>query len=264
MPCKIITVIALLLFTATGSASERYSYKVLDQKPQSRDTWVQGLEIVDGQLYVSSGGWGNSRLQRFDFASGELDMERRVDPRVFAEGLTVLGDKLYLLTWKSRNMFVYNKSDLTPSQRMRIPGEGWGLTNDGSQLIYGDGSSRLYFISPDQHRITRAISVTENGNPVSRLNELEWIDGRIWANVWYSDRIIIINPADGVVEASINLQGLLPAMSRRSEHEVLNGIARNPVDGGIWVTGKKWPWIYRIELVADPEAAGAQAGRQSR
>ena len=111
-------------------------------------------------------------------------------------------------------------------------------------------------MAPDQHRITRALRVTENGRPVTRLNELEWIDGRIWANVWQTDRIVIINPADGVVEASVDLRDLLPLPERRSDTDVLNGIARNPADGGIWVTGKNWPWIYRIELVP-AAAAGA-------
>lgn len=243
------TCLVLALVSATGGAAEQYGYKVLDAKPQSRDTWVQGLEIVDGQLYVSSGGYGKSVLRRFDFVSGELDAERRVNPGVFAEGLTVLGDKLYLLTWKSRNLLVYKRDDLSPLQRMQIPGEGWGLTNDGEQLVYSDGSDRLYFVDPGKHRITRTLRVTENGRPLARLNELEWIDGRIWANIWQSDRIVVINPADGVVEASIDLRGLLPLPERRSDTDVLNGIARNPAEGGIWVTGKKWPWIYRIELV---------------
>ena len=249
--------LALALLSATAGAAEQYAYKVVDKKPQSRDTWVQGLEIVDDQLYVSSGGYGKSLLRRFDFASGELDTERKVNPGVFAEGLTVLGDKLYLLTWKSRNLLIYNRDDLSPLQRMQIPGEGWGLTNNGEQLVYSDGSDRLYFVAPDQHRITRTLRVTENGRPVTRLNELEWIDGRIWANVWQTDRIVIINPADGVVEASVDLRGLLPLPERRSDTDVLNGVARNPADGGVWVTGKNWPWIYRIELVPTAAAAGA-------
>ena len=241
--------LVLALLGATGQATDLYGYRVVDKKPQSRDTFVQGLEIVDGQLYVSSGGYGESRVRRFDFASGELDSERGVNPRLFAEGLTVLGDRLYLLTWRSRNLLVYNRADLTPVQRMQIPGEGWGLTNDGEQLIYGDGSDRLYFVSPGEHRITRTLRVTENGAPLTRLNELEWIDGRIWANIWQTDRIVIIDPTDGTVEASVDLKGLLPMVERRSDTDVLNGIARNPADGGIWVTGKNWPWLYRIELV---------------
>ena len=133
--------------------------------------------------------------------------------------------------------------------RMVIPGQGWGLTQHGEELIYSDGSDQLYFVSPYQHRINRAIRVTENGRPVTYLNELEWIEGRIWANVYQSNRIVIINPDNGEVEGSVDLKGLLPAPERRPGTDVLNGIARNPADGSIWVTGKNWPWLYQIELV---------------
>ncbi len=259
--CRSLPLLVLLaLLSNTVSAAQQYGYKVLEQKALAPQVHVQGLEIVDGQLYASSGGWGKSRLLRFDFATGKLDVERKMDARLWAEGLTVLGDRLYQLTWRARLLLVYNRDDLTGIERMQIPGEGWGLTNDGKQLIYSDGSDRLFFISPEQHRITRAITVTEDGKPVTRLNELEWIDGRIWANVWLTDRIVIINPASGDVEGSIDLRGLLPIMQRPADmdpsDDVLNGIARNPADGGIWVTGKDWPFLYRIELVpaqATPE-----------
>jgi glutamine cyclotransferase len=260
-------VLALLaLLSNTANAVQQYSYKILEQKVLAPHTHVQGLEIIDGQLYASSGGWGKSRLLRFDFASGELETERKMDPRLWAEGLTVMGDKVYQLTWRAGLLLVYNKGDLTGVERMRIPGEGWGITNDGAQLIYSDGSDRLFFLSPAEHRITHAISVTEAGRPVTRLNELEWIDGRIWANVWQTNRVIIIDPASGNVEGSINLQGLLPVMQRPADmnpsDDVLNGIARNPADGGIWVTGKNWPRLYRIELV--PAVAAAPASAESR
>ncbi len=249
MPRPFFPLLLLMLLAATAHSSQQYSYKVIEQKPQARDTWVQGLEIVDGQLYVSSGLYGKSRLQRFDFASGKPDTERKLNPRLFAEGISVLGDRLYQLTWRARLLLVYNKDDLTGIERMQIPGEGWGLTNNDEQLIYSDGSERLYFLSPAEHRITRAITVTEDDKPVTHLNELEWINGRIWANVWQTNRIVIINPANGRVEGNINLQGLLPLEERRHDTDVLNGIARNPADGGTWVTGKNWPWLYRIELV---------------
>ncbi len=261
MARSIFLLLLLTLAAATASGAQQYGYKVIDKKPQSRDIFVQGLQILEDKLYVSGGGYGTSRLLRYNFGSGELEVERKVDPRLWAEGLTVFRDRLYLLTWKSRNLFVYSKDKLEGLARMQIPGEGWGLTNDGEQLIYSDGSDRLLYLSVDEHRITRVLQVTENGMPVVRLNELEWIDGRIWANIWQTDRIVIINPADGKVEASINLQGLLPLMERRTDTDVLNGIARNPADGGIWVTGKNWPWMYRIELVPSPDAQPAADSR---
>ena len=237
------------LFACAAHASQEYSYKVLDKKPQNRDIFVQGLQIVDDKLYVSGGGYGKSRLLRYNFTSGDLELERQIDPRLWAEGLTVFNDRLYLLTWKSRNLFVYSKNELQSIERLQLPGEGWGLTHNGQQLIYSDGSNALFYLSPGEHKITRTLRVTENGKPLIRLNELEWIDGRIWANVWLTDRIVIINPEDGKVEGSINLRGLLPLLERRADTDVLNGIALNPADDGIWVTGKNWPWMYRIELV---------------
>jgi len=257
-----LPILALLALAANSAGAVRdYGYKVLEQIKLAPRTHVQGLEIVDGQLYASSGGYRKSRLLRFDFASGELDSEQNMDPRLFAEGLTVLGDRVYQLTWRERLLLVYDKDSLEVIERMGIPGEGWGITNNGEQLIYGDGSSRLFFISPTEKRITHAIDVTEGDAPVTRLNELEWIDGRIWANVFTTDRIVIIDPASGKVEGSIDLQGLLPIMQRPADvnpgDDVLNGIARNPADGGIWVTGKNWPFLYRIEPVpaAAPSAA---------
>lgn len=253
MPRAPFTPLLLLLVAASAAASQQYGYKVIEQKPLAAHTHVQGLEIVDGQLFVSSGGYGKSRLLRFDFASGEQQAAQKMDPRLWAEGLTVLDDRIYQLTWRARMLLVYDKDQLKLIERMRIPGEGWGMTNDGEQLIYSDGSDRLFFVSPAEHGITRAINVRDNGEPVTRLNELEWIDGRIWANVWLTNRIVIIDPASGSVEGSVDLQGLLPVMQRPADmnisDDVLNGIARNPADGGIWVTGKNWPFLYRIEIV---------------
>jgi glutamine cyclotransferase len=254
----------LLLLGSPAGAVQQYGYRVIDQRPQSRDTFVQGLEIVDGQLYVSSGLYGKSRLQRFDFATGELELERRLAHNLFAEGVTVLGDRLFQLTWRERQLLVYNKGDLEQIERWRLPGEGWGITNDGEQLIYSDGSDRLYFVGPDDRRVIRVISVTEAGTPVVRLNELEWIEGRIWANVWLTERIVIINPDSGEVEGSIDLQGLLPAGERRPDTNALNGIASNPADGGLWVTGKNWPWLYRIELVPEMPGQAATPATKSR
>jgi glutamine cyclotransferase len=252
MPRARFISLLLLLVVASAGASEKYRYKVVERKALAPHTHVQGLEIVDGKLYASSGGYGKSRLLRFDFASGELLAAKEMDPRLWAEGLTLLGDRIYQLTWRARQLLVYDREQLTILERMRIPGEGWGMTNDGEQLIYSDGSDRLFFVSPAEHRITRVLNVRENGKPVMRLNELEWIEGRIWANVWLTDRIVMIDPASGNVEGSIDLQGLLPVMQRppgmNLRDDVLNGIARNPADGGIWVTGKNWPYLYRIEI----------------
>jgi glutamine cyclotransferase len=237
---------------------QQYTARVVEQKPQSRSLFVQGLEIHDGYLYVSSGNYGESRLLRYRLADGQLDASRDLVERAFAEGLTVLGDHVYQLTWQNKAMLIYRKSDLEYQRWLPLAGEGWGLTNNGKELIYSDGSAQLHFVSPENARKLRSITVTEQGRPLALLNELEWIDDKIWANVWRSDRIVIIDPASGEVTASIDLRGLLPQAEHRLGTDVLNGIARNPADGAIWVTGKRWPWLYRIEL--QPAVAGG--GRQ--
>lgn len=216
---------------------------------QSRGNFVQGLQIVDGHLYVSTGQYGRSQLLRYHMADGSLDLGRPLDPRLFGEGLTVMGDKIYQLTWKSKIALIYNKTDLKGLKWFRIAGEGWGITNNGKELIYSDGSDKLHFLSPETLQINHSIAVTGNGEKIDRLNELEWIDGKIWANIWASNRIVIIDPHSGNVSASIDLQGLLPDNERRPDTDVLNGIAQDPADGTIWVTGKRWPWLYQIELV---------------
>ena len=248
----LITALTLVL-TATGARADApvYDYKVTAKKPLDRANFVQGLQILDGHLYVSNGNYGVSTLRRYQFSDGKLLTERPVDPRLFAEGMTVLENRIYQLTWKSGLVLVYDKDTLAGIEYFRIPGEGWGLTHNGEQLIYSDGSHRLHYLSPEAKAVIRSIEVKENGLPVSKLNELEWIDGQIWANVWTTDRIVIIDPESGEVTASVNLQGILPLEERREgSTDVLNGIARDPDDGSIWVTGKRWPWLYQIELQA--------------
>jgi glutaminyl-peptide cyclotransferase len=237
---------------------QHYVVRVTDQKSQPRENFVQGLEILDGYLYVSAGYYGESRLLRYNFADGRVDSSRALPAAVFAEGLTIFGDFVYQLTWQNHVMLVYRKSDLQFLHSLPLPGEGWGLTHDDSELIYSDGSDKLYFMAPGTARVLRTLNVTEEGRPVTQLNELEWVDGAIWANVWQSDRIVIIDAHSGEVTASIDLRGLLPRAEYRQGTDVLNGIARDPADGGIWVTGKRWPWLYRIELVPATDAVEPQ------
>jgi len=253
------SLLLLLLLARPTFALEQFGYRVLEQKPQARDSFVQGLQIVDDKLYVSTGLYGQSRLLRYRFADGELLDERRLHPRLFGEGLTVFDDRVFQLTWRARRMLVYSRQDLSPAAVYTLPGEGWGLTDNGRELIYTDGSHYLHFLDPESGRHLRSIAVTEQGQPVVRLNELEWIEGKVWANVWQTDRIVVIDPTNGEVTASVDLTGLLPASERRPDTDVLNGIAHNPADGALWVTGKNWPWLYRIELV--PAAAAAAESR---
>lgn len=257
---RIGTKLALLLFfvsssalgAVTGSEIPQYGYKVTGKIPQPRENFVQGLQIVDSEVYVSTGNYGQSKLLRYRLCDGKLLADREVDKRLFAEGLTVLDDRVYQLTWKSRLVLIYDKKDLRGLEYFRIPGEGWGITNNGTDLIYSDGSYRLHFLSPKSKTISRSISITEDGRAVRMINELEWIDGEIWANIWQQNRIIRINPETGVVTGSINLEGLLPIEEKLPGTDVLNGIAFNAADNTVWVTGKRWPWIYQIELTPQP------------
>ena len=257
-----ILVTLLLLSSLPGVAAvEQFGYRILEKKPHDRSNWVQGLEIHDGMLYLSAGKYGKSRLVRYDLDTGELQVERRLNPALFAEGITLLGDRLYQLTWKRRMFIEFSRDELEALTWHPLPGQGWGLTNDGNHLIYTDGGDRLHYIDPETKRVVRSIPITENGEPLYRVNELEWVDGSIWGNVLPSDRIVIIDPKTGVVTASIDLSGLLPITERRPDTNILNGIARNPENGDIWVTGKYWPWLYRIELIPIDPAPDADESR---
>lgn len=253
------TAIVFLSLIAPWSLGADYGYRVIDKKPQPRDHFVQGLQIVGGKLYVSTGRYGESRLLRYNFADSKLEGGKRLHPQLWGEGLTVFGESLYQLTWRARLLLVYDLPGMDYRETFKLPGEGWGITHNGSALIYSDGSHRLYYLEPETGARLRTLTVTENGLPVPELNELEWIDGKIWANVFRTDRIVIIDPDTGEVTAGINLSGLLPDADRQADTSVLNGIAVNPADGGIWVTGKRWPWLYQIELVAAEKAHTSEA-----
>lgn len=242
--------IALFFLTLQSAVAAELTYCVLEQRDHPRENFVQGLEIVDGVLLVGTGNYGRSRLRRYDLDSMALKDEQRLHPRLFGEGITQLDGRIYQLTWRAGLGLMYSAEDLRPIGRFSIRGEGWGLTNDGEQLIYSNGSNVLQFLDPQTLDVTGSISVTRDGQPQRLLNELEWIDGKIWANVWQSDDIVIIDPASGVVESSVALAGLLPESARRADTDVLNGIAYDREREDIWVTGKHWPYLYRIKAVA--------------
>ena len=246
---KRLLLLLFFILPVCAQAVQLYAVKVVDKKPLARQHFVQGLEIVDGYLYISSGQYGKSRLVRYPLQNPGTQLAKNLNADLFAEGLTVLKDRVYQLTWRNNVMLVYRKEDFQPLGTLPVVGEGWGLTNNGSELIYSDGTEHLRVMSPETGAVLRTITVREGSSTVSRLNELEWIDGSIWANIWHSERIVIIDPLTGNITASIDLQGLLPASERHSNTDVLNGIAHNPVDGSIWVTGKYWPWLYSIELL---------------
>ena len=227
---------------------EQYGYSVVSRLRFDRSNFTQGLEIHDGRLYVSSGLYGQSFIRVYAFPSLELIQSVPVDPRIFAEGLTVIGDRLLLLSWRERIMLVYALPNLSLIGQSPLPGQGWGATHEGSTLWFSDGSDRLYSADIAAGGELASLTVTLDDKPLRNLNELEWVNGEIWANVWQSDSIARIDPKTGKVTGMIDLTGLLAEEDRLRDTDVLNGIAIDPVTGAIWVTGKRWPWLYEIAL----------------
>ncbi|MFM1896653.1 MAG: hypothetical protein RLZZ385_1727 [Pseudomonadota bacterium] len=226
-----------------------HGFKVINTYPHDPQAFTQGLVFEDGYLYEGTGRNGQSRLSKIRLEDGAVEMTTRLSDRYFGEGIEIVGDKIFQLTWQSHMVFVYNKEDFSPAGNHFNPGEGWGLAWNGEQLILSDGTSTLHFLDPDTFAPTGRIRVTLEGEPVDRLNELEYINGEIWANVWQTDYIVRIDPSSGQVNSIVNLQGLTAITSRPGNDAVLNGIAYDDDTGRLFVTGKLWPSLYEIELV---------------
>lgn len=246
---KSIYILCLMLCTISCKAGspKRYNIEVVKEYNHDTGAYTQGLFFNGGQLYESTGQFGESTMRIVDLQTGRVQRRLDFSRKYFAEGSVILGDKLYILTWTNKVAFVYDAATLEYRQSYSYPREGWGLTTDGTQLIASDGTSRLYFLSPE-FKLQKTVNVVLNGRPVRYLNELEWIDGKIWANVYTTDLIVIIDPKSGEVEATVNCGGLLPDKLRKPDTDVLNGIAADS-DGRIYLTGKNWPRLYEIKLV---------------
>jgi len=233
------------LVACSAPAPKQYSVKVVCEYPHDRGAYTQGLFFDGGELYESTGQTGQSSFRKVDLQTGKVLRKLDFNRKYFGEGSVIFQDKMYMLTWTSKVAFVYDAKTLEYLKTYSYPREGWGLTTDGKSLIASDGSSNLYFLD-GEFRLQKSIKVTMDGRSVRYLNELEWIDGKIWANVYTTDMIVIINPNSGVVEGVVDCTGLLPDRLRRYDTDVLNGIA--VLDGRIFLTGKNWPKIYEIEL----------------
>lgn len=217
-----------------------------DHDPQN---FTEGLDMRGGTLYEGTGRHGHSRLIEMNLDTGETLNRVALDPACFGEGITVLEDELFQLTYQSQLGFVYERDTLALERTFSYATEGWGLTDDGLELIMGDGSNRLYFLDPGTAKTSRSLEVWDNEGPVTNLNELEYIDGQIYANIWKKDVIAIISPHDGEVRGWIDLTGLKPDDVEQADQQVLNGIAFDARSGRLLVTGKCWPSLYAIELV---------------
>lgn len=247
---SVISLMTLVSVTSCNAGVKHYKLQVINEYPHDVKSYTQGLFFNGGTFYESAGQYSESSFRTVDLKTGKVLKKLDFAAKYFLEGSVILNDKLYILTWTNKVAFIYDAASLEYLQTYSYPREGWGLTTDGESLIASDGSSRIYFMD-EKFKTVRTLNVTMDGRPVRYLNELEWIDGKIWANVYTTDMIVIINPSDGKIESTIDCTGLLPAAKRTARTDVLNGIAFDPGSKKIYLTGKYWPSLYEVKLVPD-------------
>lgn len=252
--CTALASTALAVAVLASAAAQRipaaapvFGYEIVNRYPHDPEAFTQGLIYRDGFLYESTGLHGRSSLRKVRLETGQVVARREIDRRYFAEGLTDWGDRLIQLTWQSNIGFVYDLSSFTLLRTFDYPGEGWGITHDGRRLIMSDGTPALRFLDPATFQETGRLVVRDGGRPVDDLNELEFVEGEIYANVWLTDRIAIIAPDSGRVSAWVDLAGLLPQRTLRGD-DVLNGIAYDAARKRLFVTGKLWPALFEIRV----------------
>lgn len=231
------------------TAPERHLVEAVAEYPHDQTAFTQGLFVFDGVLYESTGQVGESRLREVDLESGDTIREVRIPPPYFGEGSARIGDEIYMLSWQAQTGFIFNAETLEQVDSFSYPGEGWGLTTNGEELFLSDGSSQIRVLDPATMELKRLITVTLNGRYARRINELEWVDGEIWANIWMTALIIRIDPETGEVIGLVDLSPVLPDIARNNRDATPNGIAWNAETGQIYVTGKLWPSLYEIQLV---------------
>jgi glutamine cyclotransferase len=244
----------ILLLSLAGASlhaqeqPRQYGYNIVQSYPHNIGSFTQGLIYHDGYLFEGTGKKGLSSLSKINLEDAEVLMSKRLSRRYFGEGIEVVDDRIFQLTWQSHMVFVYDKENFEQLATHYNPTEGWGLAYDGEQLILSDGTSTLQFMDPESFTAQRKITVTLNGNPIESLNELEYIDGEVWANVWQTDFILRIDPATGIVNSIIDLSGLADNTQLGSAEAVLNGIAWDENQQRLFVTGKLWDSLFEIKL----------------
>jgi glutamine cyclotransferase len=225
-----------------------YTYDIVNAFPHDRGAFTEGLVFINGRLYESTGLNGQSTLREVNLATGAVVREITLPNQYFGEGLTVLGDKAYQLTWQNQLGFVYDLATFKQEAQFTYTGEGWGLTTDGHSLIMSDGTSQIRFFDPATFAVQRTITVANQGQPVKDVNELEYIKGEIYANKWQTDYVLRIDPASGRVVGVIDFRDLLPSADRTPDTDVLNGIAYDAATDRLFITGKRWPKIFEVRL----------------
>jgi glutamine cyclotransferase len=245
--------IAALVAAACGPASQagvpEYSYQIVHTYHHDPLAFTQGLVYLDGVLYEGTGLEEQSSIRKVKLETGEVLQKHDIPGQYFGEGIVVWKDRLLELTWKAEKGFIYDLATFQQKGEFPYPGEGWGLTTDGKSIIMSDGSAQLRFWDPETLKETKRITVTDEGRQIDQLNELEWVKGEIFANIWQSDRVARIDPKTGKVTGWINLKGLLTPQDYNDLTDVLNGIAYDAKGDRLFVTGKRWPKLFEIKLV---------------
>ena len=252
---KWVTLLLLLLAFLAAPAQADTPWKLVKTYPHDPGAFTEGLFFHQGALYESTGLEGRSEIRKVALKDGKV-IERLVIPQpYFGEGIVNWKDRLISLTWRHRQGFVWNLSDFSPISRFRYEGEGWGMTQDGRNLIMSDGTAQLRFLDPETLAETRRITVTFNGRPIDRLNELEYVKGEIWANIWYDNHIARIDPANGTVIDWIDIAPLTKASGATDDEAVANGIAYDAQGDRLFITGKYWPKLFEIQLQPEVKAS---------
>jgi glutamine cyclotransferase len=233
-------------------------YRVVKAYPHDANAYTQGLIFRGGFLYESTGQHGQSTLRKVKLETGEVLQQRRIDNAHFGEGLAEWKGRLFQLTWQSNVAFVYDLATFAPVTTLKYPGEGWGLTAGPDSMILSDGTADLRFLDPSTFKELRRVTVRDGGAPIDQLNELEFVRGEVWANVWHTDRIARIDPRTGRVTGWIDLSGLM-SMYRLDAEAVLNGIAYDPASQRLFVTGKNWPKLFEIQVVPKPATSSRRS-----
>lgn len=236
------------LFVARDAQSAAQDFSVVAEFPHDSGAFTQGFDFQNKRLYEGTGQYGESELRRVDLETGAVQRERALGDEYFGEGITVFGKRIYQLTWREHVAFVYEQGTWDLIRRFKYRGEGWGLTHNKRHLIMSNGSDRIYFRDPHSFRIKRRVPVTDDGEPVTNLNELEWVKGRILANVWQTDDVVRIDPETGKVTRRYDLSPLREREEQSGDPDVTNGIAYMPAEGRLFVTGKYWSHVYEVVL----------------
>jgi glutaminyl-peptide cyclotransferase len=233
------------------SAATRWVPEIVERVPHDPSAWTQGLVLDGGRLYESTGRYGDSALRELDRDSGALIDEARLEPTLYGEGLALVGDRLLQLTWREEVMIAWDRESLIEAGRIGYDGEGWGLCHDGEWLVMSDGTASLAMRDPETFEVVRRVTVVAESGPVTGLNELECVDGLVYANVWPTNEIVIVEPTDGAVVSTIDATALAEEVAGNGA-DVLNGIAHDPERGTFLLTGKLWPTLFEVRLVEAP------------